>query len=252
MTPSSNTESIYKVDLYKCPHCGALKVLRSSYGCDFDGTVRWSDSKTYYPHIQKPSYVQHCPSCGGYFFRAEATLYKIDIYSVSNVAWGNLSYHSLRDAFEQLSPAGKDERQMRLMLLYAHNGLYGGCKGTKSRAEASCDEQSFFEENASTLISLANMDDPYGRLLTAELYREMGQFDEAVRVLREPFYYNLYLGLDAIRKLVLERAEQHDSNVFIVGGDRNHKREAVLVDDKDYLYDEDFEKNYIAKGYLPF
>lgn len=49
-----------------------------------------------------------------------------------------------------------------------------------------------------------------------------------------------------------ERAKQHDSNVFIVAGDKNRKREAVFADDKNYLYDEDFVKNYIDKDYLPF
>ena len=123
------------------------------------------------------------------------------------MAWGNLSYHSLREAFKQLSPTGRNERQIRLMLLHAHNDLYGGCEGAKPRAEASIEEQQFFEENVRTLISMANIKDPYDRLLIAELYRELGEFEEAVRLLREPFDYNLYLGLDTMRKQMLEFAE---------------------------------------------
>ena len=252
MTPASNSEPVYKVDLYKCPHCGALKVLHSSYGYNISGVVRWSDSKKYYPQIQKPSYVQHCSSCGIYFFIEEETLYKTDIYSLLDVAWGNLSYHSLREAFKQLSPTGRNERQIRLMLLHAHNDLYGGCEEAKPRAEASIKEQQFFEENVQALILLANINDPYDRLLIAELYREMGLFEDAIRILREPFDYNLYLNIDAIRKQILEQAEKHNTNVYIVDGDKNHKREVVLVDDKDYLYDDNFEENYIDKDYLPF
>ncbi|MBQ5396611.1 MAG: hypothetical protein IIU59_07015, partial [Alistipes sp.] len=151
-----------------------------------------------------------------------------------------------------LSPTGKDERQMRLMLLYAHNDLYGGYEEAKPRAEASIEEQQFFEENVQALIVMANINDPYDRLLMAELYREMGQFEEAIRILREPFDYNLYLNLDATRKQILKQAEKHSTNIFVVDGDKNHKRDAVLVDDKDYLYDDYFEKNYIDKDYLPF
>lgn len=251
MTPQTSTSS-YGTSLYKCPHCGALKVLRLAYGYDFGRAVHWSDTKKYYPQIQKPSYVQRCPACGRYFFREEENFYKTDIYSLLDVAWGNLSYRSLQEAFEQLSPTGKDERQMRLMLLHAHNDLYGGCEEAKPRAEASIEEQQFFEENVQALILMANINDPYDRLLMAELYREMGQFEEAIRILREPFDYNLYLNLDATRKQILEQAEKHDSNVFVVDGNKNHKREAVLIDDKDYLYNEAFEKNYIDKDYLPF
>lgn len=251
MTSPSSTSS-YDANLYKCPHCGALKVLRLAYGYDFDSVVRWSDTKKYYPQIQKPSYVQRCSSCGRYFFREEETLYKTDIYSLLDVAWGRLTYQSLRDAFEQLSPKGKDEKQIRMMLLHAHNDLYGGCEEAKPRAEASIEEQQFFEENVQALIVMANINDPYDRLLIAELYREMGQFEDAIRILREPFDYNLYLNLDAIRKQILEQAEKHNTNVYIVDGDKNHKREVVLVDDKDYLYDDNFEENYIDKDYLPF
>lgn len=251
MTPSGSTSS-YGADLYKCPHCGTLKVLRSADMYSRDCNVHWSDTKKYYHHTMRTSFVQRCPACKKYYFRSDETLYKTDIHCTSDVAWGRLSYQSLREAFEQLLPKGKEERQMRLMLLHAHNDLYGGCAGTRPRVEASANEQQFFEENAATLISMAKMDDPYNLLLAAELHREMEQFDEAIRVLREPLDYNIYLGLDAIRKQMSERAKQHDSNVFIVAGDKNRKREAVFVDDKDYLYDEDFVKNYIDKDYLPF
>ena len=251
MTPPSSTSS-YDANLYKCPHCGALKFLRLAYGYDFDSVVRWSDTKKYYPQIQKPSYVQRCPACKKYYFKDDETLYKTDIHCTCDVAWGRLTYQSLRDAFEQLSPKGKDEKQIRMMLLHAHNDLYGGCEEAKPRAEASIEEQQFFEENVQALILMANINDPYDRLLMAELYREMGQFEEAIRILREPFDYNLYLNLDAIRKQILKQAEKHSTNVFIVDGDKNHKRDAVLVDDKDYLYDDYFEKNYIDKDYLPF
>ena len=251
MTPPSSTSS-YDANLYKCPHCGALKFLRLAYGYDFDSVVRWSDTKKYYPQIQKPSYVQRCPACKKYYFKDDETLYKTDIHCTCDVAWGRLTYQSLRDAFEQLSPKGKDEKQIRMMLLHAHNDLYGGCEEAKPRAEASIEEQQFFEENVQALILMANINDPYDRLLMAELYREMGRFEEAIRILREPFDYNLYLNLDAIRKQILKQAEKHSTNVFIVDGDKNHKRDAVLVDDKDYLYDDYFEKNYIDKDYLPF
>lgn len=216
----------------------------------------WSDSKKVYPSLQKPSFVQHCPSCGKYFFREEKTLYKTGVYSLCDVAWGNLSYHSLREAFYQLSPTGKNEREIRLMLLHAHNDLYGGCEGTKPRTDASAEELQFFEENAMALISKWDNSYPGDLLLIAELYRELGQFDEAIRVLREPFDNTMYmwlgLGLDSARCQILQRAEQYDANVFIISKDKNHRRNAVLTNDRNYPYDDNFEKNYINKDYLPF
>lgn len=172
MTPPGSTSS-YGADLYICPHCGTLKVLRSAYGYTFNCDVRWSDSKQHYPGIHRTSYIQRCPACKKYYFRTEETLYKTDVHCTCDVAWGRLSYHSLREAFEQLSPEGKSEKRLRMILLHAHNDLYGGCAGTRPRVEASANEQQFFEGNAATLISMAKMDDPYNRLLAAELHREM-------------------------------------------------------------------------------
>lgn len=251
MTPPNSTPS-YGADLYKCPHCGALKVLRSAYGYPFSRGVHWSDTKHYYPDIHRTSYVQRCPACKKYYFRTDEALYKTDIHCTRDVAWGRLSYHSLREAFVQLSPTGKEERQMRLMLLHAHNDLYGGCGGTRPQAEATREEQEFFRKNANALITLANIDDPYDRLLIAELYREMGQFDEAIGILRAVFDYRLYLGLEVLRTQILERAESCDSRVFVADGDKNCSRKAIITDDVDYIYDEDFGQNHIDKDYLPF
>lgn len=251
MTPQKSTSS-YGADLYKCPHCGALKVLRSAYGYTFNCDVRWSDSKQHYPGIHRTSYIQRCPACKKYYFRTEETLYKTDVHCTCDVAWGRLSYHSLREAFEQLSPEGKSEKRLRMILHHAHNDLYGGCEGTRSQTDATGEEQEFFRENAKALIALKNMDNPYDRLLIAELYREMGSFDDAIRILRTSFDYRFYLGLEALRTQILERAEICDSRVFVADGDKGCPRKGVISDDVNYIYDEDFKQNLIDKDYLPF
>ena len=251
MTPATIDHS-YEVQLPKCPHCGAIKIILASYYLNGDEVVCWSDLRKYYPNINRASYVQRCPYCRKYYFMSDEIVYDPTVYCMVKASWGNLSYSSLRDAFNELSPKGKIEKQMRMMLLHAHNDLYGGCYGTGLRTDALNKERDFFEENVRALILMANIKDPYDRLLKAELYREIGRFEDAVNILREPFEYREYLGLDSIRSLILEKAEHRDSNVFIVAGDKNHRREAILVDDKDYLYDEDFAKNYVDKDYLPF
>ena len=252
MTPSSNSDPSYEVNLYKCPHCGALKVLRTSYNGYVNEVVYWSDSKNNDPKIITPSFVQRCPACKKYYFRDEETLYETDIHITCDVVWGRLSYHSLREAFKQLSPKGREERQIRLMLLHAHNDLYGGCEGSKPRYKASADEQHFFKENAEAIASMGNISNPYDRIFTAELYREIGQFDNAIKILQSPFDIRLYLGLEAIRTKILEKSQREDSNVFIIEGDNNHLRQATKADDIDYLYDDDFKNRFLDKDYLPF
>ena len=51
-----------------CPFCkGEKSVIQLASDNTFGATQR-SNLKTYYPMMQVPSPVQHCPHCGKYYF----------------------------------------------------------------------------------------------------------------------------------------------------------------------------------------
>ena len=69
-----------KCELLKCPYCGKEKeVLSIASGNTFDAK-RWSDTKEFYPNLPSPSFIQKCPSCGKYYFKADVESRQGDNY----------------------------------------------------------------------------------------------------------------------------------------------------------------------------
>lgn len=240
--------------VYKCPYCGTLKTICALGSGNTCGATCWSDFKQDLPMLPRASLVQQCPSCNKYFLNTADNFYKCAVSYACGASWGYLSYPSLKDAFVQLSPLGDNEFGVRLMLLHSYNDLYGGCKGTKDQSEVSAEEKKFFIENARALIKLCNIKDPAQRLLMAELYREMGQFHKATRILRAAFKYDDDGLIDLCNKILLE-TDERNSKVFIYYGDKNHRRESIKRDDEGYVFDEELDaKNKIehVEDDLPF
>lgn len=261
--------------IYKCPHCGALKTICAINSGNSIGIVQWSDLKTLYPMMLKASLVQCCPSCEKYFLRSKDTYYGAANSYACRASWGHLSYPSLREAFEQLSFNNEEEiKAVRIMLMHAHNDLYGGCDGTMSRDSASTEQLDFFSDNAHAIIKLCNQDNPQERLLMAELYREMGQFSNATDILLSPFKCETNALIEIHRYKILKYSEQKNPNVFItyfdtggIGTDTMTARydttiseyygkclwrEAIQKDDAGHLYDYDFDMANIVEDDLPF
>ena len=225
--------------VYKCPHCGALKAVSAIKSGNSIWSTNWSDFKRVLPMSPRASFVQQCPSCGKYYLLINDNYYKRAESLFCKSSWGNLSYHSLKNAFAQLYPLGQYEKKIRLMLLHSYNDLYGDKQITDIPAE----NRKLFEENAAALIGLCDIDHSDERLLIAELYREMGKFHKAISILRASFKYE-NLAQRILCDKMLEYAEQKNSNVFIYIGDEALYRKVIEVDDENYLYDEKDDAEY--------
>lgn len=225
--------------VYKCPHCGALKAISAITSGNSIGATYWSDFKRDLPMSPRSSFVQQCPLCGKFFLLIEDNFYKCadSFFCVSSR--GCLSYHSLKNAFTQLSPLGQYEKMIRLMLLHSYNDLYGD----KLIADIPTEDRKLFKENATALIGLCDIDHSDDRLFIAELYREMGKFHKTISILRASFKYENEAQNNLCNKM-LEYAEQKITNVFIYIGDEALSRKAIEVDDKSYLYDEKDDAEY--------
>ena len=220
-----------KPQILECPHCGGLRRVSALMSGNTFGSTQWSDAKMYAPMLPHPSLVMRCPHCSKYHFYEPK-----QIVGMCNVAgdssWGNLSYASLKEAFAQLEPSGDRELDLRIMLIHAYNDLYGGCPGTKTPEEAPAHERLYFERNVRKVISMHSDN----MLFCAELYRELGEYDQARTLLRnitgEDYLQNIARQID-------DRAQRGDSRVFVLNDNNAHQRlrEAVIVDDIGYKYD---------------
>lgn len=232
-----------KPDILKCPHCGGLRRICSLFsGNDFGRTI-WSDQKDDWPSMPLVSDVMRCPVCKKYHFYHRSQIVG-ECRTYYNDDLGYLSYESLKEALEELRPKGDKESKLRMMLLWAYNDKYGQMHNVKILPAELEAERRFFRENAVALFRLR----PNDYLLHAELFRELGEFDNCLAVLDG-------IGDDKHSKLIAtlrEKALRGDSNIFIVESDKFSETERrAVVDDKGYIYSsrKDWNWEYIKERF---
>ena len=120
---------------------------------------------------------------------------------------GDLNFEEAREALEQLCESSNEKRRfiLRLYVLYAFNDKYGR-EGLKYLLD--CEDYLYFVENCREMIKMEQTNST----LRAELYREIGEFDQCVQYLDslEPAgeYEN------QVREQIRQRALDQDRMVF--------------------------------------
>ena len=120
---------------------------------------------------------------------------------------GDLNFEEAREALEQLYELSNEKRRfiLRLYVLYAFNDKYGR-EGLKYLLD--CEDYLYFVENCHEMIKMEQTNST----LRAELYREIGEFDQCVQYLDslEPAgeYEN------QVREQIKQRALDQDRMVF--------------------------------------
>ena len=189
-----------------CPFCGEKKEIMSLMSGNTFGAKMWSDNKCIYPMYPEISLVQKCPHCGKFYIRTRQQA--IWAESGHSFEQGLLTYEEMKQAFAQLMEAGDlthdEEANVRMMLHHAHNDNFR----REQTSEFTDADLTLFRENALWLIQNIITD----RVMKAEFYREIGDFDEAKSILDEvhasdPFYITL---VDKIQDKIANR----DSAVF--------------------------------------
>lgn len=123
---------------------------------------------------------------------------------------GDLNFEEAREALEQLYDFSNEKRRfiLRLYVLYSFNDKYGR-EGLKYLYDG--DDYLYFFENCREMIKM----DQTNPTLRAELYREIGEFEQCVQYLDsiEPVsgYEN------EVREQIRKRALESDCMVFQLG-----------------------------------
>lgn len=120
---------------------------------------------------------------------------------------GELNFQEAKEALEQLYEASDEERRLtlRMYVLYAFNDMYGR-KGLLYELDS--EDYKYFVENCREIIKMEQTD----RTLRAELYREIGDFDQCLAYLD-----TLEPGTEVenkVRDMIRQRALEGDRMVF--------------------------------------
>ena len=192
-----------------CPFCkGEKPVLQLMSGNTIGATQR-SDLKTNYPMLPKPSFVQHCPHCGKYYFITDAETKESSLMSED---LGELSYKETTEALLQLTSEPLDrqnEINLRLLFIQAYNTTFQ-LAGVDNQPIPTDEERSFFREQVERLLAIWETKP----IVKAEFLRETGQFDECIEILNSVKTNNSFMSqlITGIRSA----AKFKSTKVFII------------------------------------
>ena len=216
-----------------CPHCGAHKEVLSLLSGNTFGQEVWSDNKTIAPMLPRVSFVQKCPSCGGYFLMSRQ---KPKDGKESSFDKGDLSYHELKEAWRSLNDAScrpelygwsklkkacglsssknthplTDDEKLTLLIMqvWAYNDEYT----RETVKQIPPEEQQYICTIIEMLLNLDSVDN----LLKAEFMREIGRFEESMSLL------NKYSTDDQFLQKLIKRLKEENlaSNTrpFLISG----------------------------------
>ena len=200
--------------LLRCPHCGALKEVLQLMSGNTIGATLWSDAKQIAPMLPRVSYIQRCPTCGKYFFRTK------DVMAGTSNNYGggtgDLPLEYLKQALTQLQPTGNDEHILRINILWAFNDRYGNME----QSDIPIEEWEYHVDNVHHLVQM-----DIDALLRAELFREIGDFEQAIQILQS---HEVADNLKDLQRQLLQQAQQHNRKIFVLYG--NGKRKALTLD----------------------
>ena len=175
--------------------------------------------------------VLRCPICKKYHFYHDSLIVG-ECKTEGNSSWGDLSYKSLKEAFEQLEPIGEDEITLRFMLLWGFNDLYRNPTNIDIASKEDPEELEYFIQNAKALISLC----PNNDFLRAELYRELGEFEKCINILNKSTEIDKSL---PVYQMLLSKAQMKDSKIFVITQQEvcHNTRNPIINDDINCIYD---------------
>lgn len=161
-----------------CPYCkGEKPVLQLMSGNTFGGT-QWSDLKSEYPMLPRPSVIQRCPRCGKYYFVSSVENKEGDDYSGD---LGELTFEQIKEALTQFDKdwlSIDDEIELRLLFVHIYNDTFQRETVAKEETPTS-EDKNLFEKQVLRLLQIWKTEP----LLKAEFYREIGDFSQCIQIL---------------------------------------------------------------------
>lgn len=211
--------------LVTCPHCGKEKKLMTLLSGNTIGARQWSDSKRYAPMLPRISNVQRCPHCGLFFLYPEAQKRYDDSKKKFNFCLdtGSLTYPEMKQAFLMLEESVKSkdsEKALRIAFLHSFNEAFRvyekaswdedeGPADHKQRSET---DYSLHRSNLQAIITALDVTNPDNIPFAAELYRELGRFDDCIALLDN--FKTDNKNLQAIVNNIREKALIKNDKVF--------------------------------------
>lgn len=172
--------------IYKCPHCGNLIARGSLMSGNTFGSKLYSDGKRISPMLPEFPLITKCRKCDTIFWLNKLPKVGSRRWSdESHPEWEDADmaeFLSLDDYFRAIEAglAGKhdEELHIRQQIWWSFNDMY--------RHDSNLPEEvpdARYSENCTSLMKLFDSRNITQRIMMADLNRNMGNFDECLRLL---------------------------------------------------------------------
>ena len=180
--------------IIKCPHCFALVSHFTLLSGNTGGATVWTDGYVDYPMFPRSPYITKCHNCAGYYWRADAEeIGELPFRGEERKPvlgqdpdWANAPRIKELDEDEYWAALAsgtasttKEEKFLRILAWWRSNDPY---RDHPDPAEITRSSDSIL--NLERLIELlSDSDEPRDMLFNAEVFRQLGRFDESIAVL---------------------------------------------------------------------
>lgn len=192
--------------LLKCPRCGAQKKVMSLMSGNTIGAEIWSDLKRIAPMLPQNDPVVKCPDCNYYYWiNEQKPSYSKDEYLVTP---NLLSFTEWNEALIQLQNdiTTKEEVTIRIHILWAFNDII------RYENETLPENETLFISNAVRLLEIMEWTSE-NILFKAELYREISQFDECIKIINNNIFTDNEI---QIAETICQAAKNKNKRVFTI------------------------------------
>lgn len=171
----------------ECPKCKTVLEQRTMMSGNTFGARFWTDGKKLTPMLPDRPWLVKCPICGTLFWIDEAKeLGKQNRWS-KHKEWPNAVEPNLpleEDFLSVLATTKLPEEKEQYSRRYAWWTANDSIRMTENATVSFSTAQ---EGNLHALADILDEKNPGQRITKAEIYRELGKFDECIKLLAQPF-----------------------------------------------------------------
>jgi hypothetical protein len=209
LAEKGNDMTTYQIGIKKCQNCGCESAVMTVATCNTIDAKFYSDGFLIGPMYTDVKALFTCPACNKYFWQMStrksmpATEYFRDAkrraLPEAKPVYGPLYEDALHQAPWKTSA---QEKYLRIRAWWSFNSAYRG-KVTKKFIISP--EQ---ETNLLRLLQLLDANNPDESIMKAEIFRELGHFDECLKQLDQPVDDKYRMIVDTIKKLATCKKRQ--------------------------------------------
>jgi hypothetical protein len=197
--------------IYKCPNCGNLLLKESLSSGNTLGAELFSDGKRIAPMLPDFPDLTKCKKCNSIFWLSDlkkiGTRYECE-ENPKNPEWGDADiaeFLDISDLFRALEEKKSKEIIIRQLIWWAFNDRVRD--GKEIFVEEN--EENLWMQNCIALTELFNKENINQKIMIAELYRNLGQFEHCIELID-----NLSDDLDWLKNKFKEECAKKNQLVF--------------------------------------